>query len=247
MKQKIVFLVGPDRCGKTEIGKALAKRLGAMYFKASSEHNAYLQSIGRRSPSYLSGHASADFSVARDSARRVSKARDEGWTGVDERTCEGKLCKSELSPVALSSPELFLNQLRYADPRMCDFVRQLGEQFGTSVVFDRGFPCEYAYSQVKNRETDLAMIDYMNNAWSKLGAKIVFCHRESYDGVVDDIDPKINQDMLEQLDAAYKEFFEKENAFGFRRCEYLDLTVDNKDHFEDLEWEVSEILRFLEV
>lgn len=45
--QPIIFMVGPDRCGKTEIGKALARRLGLPYYKASEERNAFVNNQER--------------------------------------------------------------------------------------------------------------------------------------------------------------------------------------------------------
>ena len=37
MNQTIIALVGPDKCGKTEIGNELSKRLGIPLFKANTE------------------------------------------------------------------------------------------------------------------------------------------------------------------------------------------------------------------
>ena len=175
----MVFFVGPDMSGKTQIAKEVARRLGdeRLYFKASDEHDSYLSSkVTRR--------------------------------------------------------EAFLNQLRYADPRVFDVLRQSGH----SLVFDRGFPCEYAYSRVFGRETDLSMLKHMDEMWSSIDARVVFCHRSSYDGIVDDLDPKITTDVLRRIHAEY------ENFFSWSRCKHLSLNVDD----EDLEREANEVLRFLE-
>ncbi len=45
--QPIVFMIGPDRCGKTEIGKALSKRLGVPYYKAAAERTAFVSNQDR--------------------------------------------------------------------------------------------------------------------------------------------------------------------------------------------------------
>jgi hypothetical protein len=42
MKQQVIMIVGPDRCGKSEIAKELSQRTGMPYFKAQSEHESYL-------------------------------------------------------------------------------------------------------------------------------------------------------------------------------------------------------------
>lgn len=39
----LVWVVGPDMCGKTQISRALAARIGASYFKASSEHGTLIK------------------------------------------------------------------------------------------------------------------------------------------------------------------------------------------------------------
>lgn len=176
MTQHIVFFVGPDRCGKTEIAKATARRLNVPYFKASSEHDSYLSSkVTRR--------------------------------------------------------EAFLNQLRYADPRVFDVLKQSGH----SLVFDRGFPCEWVYSRVFDRETDPTMLRHMDEMWSTIDARVVFCHRSSYEGIVDDLDPKITARVLRDIHVEY------ENFFVWSRCRHLSLNVDD----EDLTREVDDVTRFL--
>ena len=45
MAQQVIMLVGPDRCGKTEIAKELSKRTGIPRFKASTEHDTYLNGL----------------------------------------------------------------------------------------------------------------------------------------------------------------------------------------------------------
>ena len=174
--QHVVFFVGPDMCGKTEIAKATAFALEVPYFKASSEHDSYLSS-------------------------KVSRR------------------------------EAFLNQLRYADPRVFDVLKQSGH----SLVFDRGFPCEYAYSRVFDRVTDTKMLQHMDEMWASIGAVIVLCTRSSYDGIIDDLDATIDADRLRQIDGAYQDFA------SWTKCRLLRLNVDD----EDLGREVDDVLRFL--
>jgi len=176
-KQTILFFVGPDMCGKTEISKATAKALGVPYFKASSEHDSFLSS-------------------------RVSKR------------------------------EAFLNQLRYADPRVFDVLKQTG--YG--LIFDRGFPCEYAYSKVLGRETDMMMLAHMDEMWASIDARIILCRRMDYTHVVDDLDPTIRGETLQQIEDAYLDFFD------WSRCKHLVLNVDD----EDLGREVHDITTYLQ-
>jgi deoxyadenosine/deoxycytidine kinase len=177
MMQRIVFLCGPDRCGKTEIGQELAGRSGIPYFKASSEHDTFLSC-------------------------RVSRR------------------------------EAFLNQMRYADPRVFDVLKQTGH----SVIFDRGFPCERVYSKVLGRKTDQQIIKHMDEMWASLGAVIVLCHRSSYLGISDDLDPRIDSHVLDAIHDEYFDFVD-----NVTRCRTLKLNVDD----EDLDREVSEIMEFI--
>jgi hypothetical protein len=177
-KQHVIFFVGPDMCGKTEIAKATASTLGVPYFKASSEHESFLSS-------------------------RVSRR------------------------------EAFLNQLRYADPRVFDVLKQSG--YG--LVLDRGFPCEYVYSAVLGRETDLTMLRHMDEMWGSLGAHVVLCHRrKGYAGIVDDLDSSLDEHMLVELEKGYREFA------SWTKCRLLELPVDD----EDLAREVHDILTYLQ-
>lgn len=175
--QCLVFVVGPDRCGKSEIVAELSRRLSVPSFKATSEHTSFLSS-------------------------RVSK------------------------------DDQFLSQLRFADPRVLDFLRQTGH----SAVFDRGYPCEFAYSAVFGRDTDMTMLRHLDAEYAALGAVVVFCHRSSYAGVHDDLDPSIGPELLAKLDAAYETFA------SWTQCRLLRLNVDD----EDLSREVHDIIEFIE-
>lgn len=171
-EQKIVILCGPDRCGKTQIAKALSQRLGAIYYKASGEHGNFL----------------------------------------------GKQDK-------------FINELCYADPARLDLIKQSG----MSIVFDRGFPCEYAYSRYFGRETDKSVLYWLDDEYSRLGAVIVFATRLSFAGIQDDLDPTIDSTQLNKISACY-------DAFMLRtKCRHLKLFVDD----ENLERELDEIDEFM--
>lgn len=132
----------------------------------------------------------------------------------------------------LSGPGRFVNQLRYADTRVVDLLKQTGQ----SIVFDRGYPCEKAYSQVFFRVTDDDVLKHVDEAYAALGAKIVCCYRFSYRGIVDDIDPNIKGDTLYRLEKAYREFLSSSSG-----CEHMMLCVDD----ENLDREVDDVLRFL--
>lgn len=172
MAQRIIVFGSPDRCGKTEISTALARKLGIKYFKASSEHETYL-----------------------------------------------------------NGQKAFLDQLRHADTRMVDFLRQTGY----SVVFDRAWCCEFSYAKVFKRETDMKILRYVDAEFAKMGAKVIIPVRSSYKGIIDDIDPTTKEERLLKLDAAYRDFAE------WTHCRTLILNVDD----EDLTRELNDILTWM--
>ncbi len=167
-------MVGPDRCGKTEIAKALSKRLGISYFKASSEHQAFL-----------------------------------------------------------SKQEQFINDLRHADPRIYDLLAQTG----LSIIFDRGYPCEAAYSKFFKRLTDENMLQRVDELYASLNAKIIICTRASFNGIQDDLNPNLDETALQQISDLYMEFAK------WTKCQTHILYVDD----EDINRELSELLNFLGV
>ena len=139
---------------------------------------------------------------------------------------------SEHSTFLKKSPDDFMKQLQYADPRVIDLLKQTGH----SVIMDRGFPCEFAYSAVLNRQTDQAAILDIDRAYAKLGATLVFCHRSSYEGIKDDLDPSIDEGKLQQLHHMYETFF------NMSKCKVVMLNVDD----EDINREIVEIINQVE-
>lgn len=205
--QQIVIFVGPDRCGKTQIAKELSRIIFVPYFKAATERATFIKE-------HVSGHAVISPDVGVNMLPSII---------ADERML--------LAAQKNVNENRFLNQLRYADPRVFDLLKQTGY----SVIFDRGYPCEYAYSQILHRKTDLNLLYEMDEQWASIDTKIVFCHRSSYVGITDDIDPKINETVLQNLHEAYEDFFKD------TKCKVLNLNVDD----ENLEREVNEVMKFI--
>lgn len=125
----------------------------------------------------------------------------------------------------------FLPFLRYGETTILDMV----EQLGSSVLFDRLWPCEWVYSRCFGRETDDNVVAKLDARYAALNALIVVCHRSSYAGIEDDDDPSVKQVTLEKLDALYHDFAKQAKT----RCEFLN--VDD----EDLEREITQILKWM--
>ena len=162
------------------------------------------------------GHASASEEVALESSLNVLRRKIDRVKEIESNR--------------------FLYDLLIADPRMVDFMKQTGQ----SVVMDRGFPCERVYAEVMNRETDQLVLQQIDEAYNELGTKIVICVRNCYDGIVDDIDVRIDASVLCQLDERYR------NLHNTLACQTMLLRVDD-EHGRDrtLDDEMSEILPFL--
>jgi thymidylate kinase len=174
MSQTIIALVGPDKCGKTEIANELSAKLKIPLFKANTEKGKFRN-------------------------------------GDD-----------------------FINEMRYADPRTIDLLRQTGY----SLILDRAWPCEWVYSRAFNRATDEAATRQSDIDYADLGAIVIICHRTSYAGLVDEDAPeKLVEPMLQKLHSLYEKFAQQS------KCRVMFLNVDD----ENLEREVSDILSFLGV
>jgi hypothetical protein len=170
----IIIVCGADRCGKTEIAKALSSRLCVPYYKASDEHRTFLH-----------------------------------------------------------NQDKFLNDLRYADPARLDLLKQLN----TGLVFDRSFPCEAVYSKYFGRQTDDAMLTWLDAQYAALNTHIVLCRRTNsgFRDVVDDLDPSLAGDSLVKLSDMYEQFLAKS------KCHCMRLYVDD----ENLVREIDEIIGWM--
>lgn len=131
----------------------------------------------------------------------------------------------------LSKQDKFVNELRFADPARLDLI----EQTNLSVIFDRGHFCEYAYSRFYNRQTDHEMLNWVDKKFAQLRGVVIICVRESFEGISDDLDNRLNATALAQIQEYYLEFAK------WTHCPTLILHVDD----EDLDRELNEIREWL--
>lgn len=131
----------------------------------------------------------------------------------------------------VSSQEHFINELRYSDPKMVDFLYQTG----VSVLVDRAYMCEFSYAQFFDRATDMRMLRKLDDEYARLGAKILICTRKSFVGIKDDLNPKLDEHALQRLSVLYQNFVK------WTKCQTYTLYVDD----EDLNREVNEISQFV--
>ncbi len=120
----------------------------------------------------------------------------------------------------LSSEDYFVNLLRYGGPFLMDFIKQTD----TSVILDRFYPCEMVYSIAFGRETDMGVIDWMDEQFSKIDGKFIICLKKNYCGLVDDIYPdELPTEKLVKLDSLYRDFYE------YTKCDAYILYTDDED------------------
>lgn len=138
----------------------------------------------------------------------------------------------------VKNQDRFIHDIQYSCPARLDLLKQMLEQdLVKGVVYDRGYPCEYAYSDFFARKTDVEALAWLDAQYSKLDATIVLTYRSSYKDIVDDLDPSINCKALERLENSYRTFL------SASLCKVLYLCVDD----ENLEREVIEVMNFLGV
>ena len=116
------------------------------------------------------------------------------------------------------SSDRFLMNLVYSDVRMLDFLKQTKH----SIIFYRGYPCEFVYSDFFNRKTNTSTLKYLDDEYAKLGAKILLCTRRSFEGITDDLDKNINEEALVKLSSLYDEFS------TWTQCQVMKVFVDEK-------------------
>lgn len=128
-----------------------------------------------------------------------------------------------------SSNNYFISAIKYQHPYVLSFIKQTG----TSVIFDRAHPSEFAYSRVFGRETCEKSIKLCDVMSSGLNAKIIIPYRTSYENVQDEYG--VTAEHLRILEHEYREFA------NITACDVYFLNVDD----EDLDRELGEIIDFL--
>lgn len=129
-----------------------------------------------------------------------------------------------------NDPGYFIKALKYGDPYFCSYLQQTH----ASVILDRSFPSEWAYSQAFGRETNMDMLRMVDGLYAGIGAKIIIPYRSSY-AEVNDVFKAIDEPALVKLDGLYREFVK------WTTCDVKMICVDD----EDLGREMAEIIPFV--
>lgn len=231
MTQQIIMICGADMTGKTQIAKELSRRLKIPYFKAKTESTAYQLSVGmlnsKELPSSTVGLTKPQVEL---SHQRLMAMKNMGMVVRETEDGSGGIVhESE------AKKDLFLRQLCYADPRVCDLIKQTH----LSVIMDRAYPCEKVYAEFYQRKTAPMVLQQLDDEYRSMGAKIVICARKSFTGINDDLNPKLDEYALKKISDLYTNDFVK-----WTKCQTLTLYVDDLN--EDLNDEVKKIIEFIE-
>lgn len=122
-----------------------------------------------------------------------------------------------------------LQALYFTAPVILEFCKQTPYSF----IFDRGYPCEYAYSLALNRKTDTEQIMKLDEEYSKMNTNIIYCYKsinnESYENEL------ITKSQSLKIHERYLEFLSK------TKCK--NTSIDTSD--KNLQNQLIYILYFL--
>lgn len=96
---------------------------------------------------------------------------------------------------------------------------QFFEQCKYSVVKDRDFPCEYAYSKTYGRKSDDKFIFSLDERYSKLDTLIIYCYKMKYKEYKDEF---VDIEKIETLKKYYNEFLDQS------KCKVIKMTTDDE-------------------
>jgi thymidylate kinase len=112
------------------------------------------------------------------------------------------------------------------------YLIQLLEQTGQSIIIDRAWPAEWVYSKVYDRETNDELLEELDDRFAKIGTNIIIPVRMDYS--VARKDELVEKDMLPKLHDKYLQFS------GWSHCRTIVLYVDCYD--DDLRQEMAAIV-----
>ena len=115
-----------------------------------------------------------------------------------------------------------------------DAIAQLCENVKPSIIFDRLFPSEYAYSRVTKRLTIDKKIFELDKRFSKLNTFIIVCYKQSNKYISDDTS-EVSIIEYNALTEAYIKFAK------MSECEVLLLDTSN----EQINTQLNKILTFI--
>lgn len=114
------------------------------------------------------------------------------------------------------------------------------EQVQCSFISDRGYASEWVYSQVFERETDMELLNRLDERWASMGAYHVVLLRRDYSNVRHD--ELVDKSFLQKLHEKYIEFVHWTSTSTMAL--YVDSFMNGEDY--DLNAQIQEIYAGLE-
>lgn len=111
---------------------------------------------------------------------------------------------------------------KYGDEMLLQFL----EQTKTSVILDRCFPSQYAYSKVYNRAFDKELLFEYDKRYSDLNTFIIYCYKNKKAYVKDEI---IDISKYPKITRQFNVFFKKS------KCKVLKLNTTNQNLVKQLD------------
>jgi thymidylate kinase len=118
--------------------------------------------------------------------------------------------------------------VEYESRFFIDYLKQVP----TNLIMDRGIACHFSYSLALDRQFNENFIWQIDEEFSKLKLKLIYCFKKEYKIYIDDV---INQNKIKLIKQYYIEFLKK------TKCEYL--ILDTTD--ENLENQILKIKEFI--
>ena len=121
-----------------------------------------------------------------------------------------------------------IDALHYEGNVMYEFLSQTNY----SIIRDRDFICEYAYSKAYNRKTDYDFIFNLDEKYSKLNSFIVYCYKDKYENFIDEYVLEYKIPLIKHF---YSEYLQK------TKIKHLSLNTTD----ENLQEQINTIMQFI--
>lgn len=113
------------------------------------------------------------------------------------------------------------------DFNLTHFLRQTGHRF----VSDRGYPCEWVYSQVFGRETDMDLLSFIDTNHSLMGTRILYLYSSVPPFEEDDIVPR---ERLGDIKDVYDNFCDAWTECRVTRMDTAEMLVEYHRNSRDV-------------
>lgn len=117
-----------------------------------------------------------------------------------------------------------------------EVITQMCEQLKNSVIFDRGFPCDWMYAKLFNRHYDFEKALETDVRFSKMNTLIVLCYKNKINQQYDEEDKDfVNIEDYDKMTQLYLTFLQ--NSL----CKHITINTSDENLEEQLETIIKNI------